>query len=105
MEQALLQVRIDRSLKDQAAAIYDAIGMDFPTAIRMFLKRSVMVGGLPFDGRVVASENAAHRAFVSMRRKVESSNADEPTMDEINDYISSVRSSRSPRTSSGRHGA
>ena len=105
MEQALLQVRVDRSLKDQTAAIYDAIGTDLPTAIRMFFKRTVMVGGLPFDGRLVASESAAHRAFASMRQKVKSADADEPTMDEINDYISSVRRSRTRRTAAARHGA
>lgn len=94
MSQALLQVRIDRDLKEQTASIYDAIGMDLPTAIRLFFKRTVMVGGLPFDGRVVVHENAAHRAFASMRQKVEASCDDEPTMDEINDFISSVRRSR-----------
>ena len=94
MSQALLQVRVDRGLKEQTAAIYDAIGIDLPTAIRMFFKRTVMVGGLPFDGRLVAPENAAQRAFASMRRKVESAHEAEPTLDEINDYISSVRLSR-----------
>lgn len=105
MSQALLQVRIDRDLKEQTASIYDAIGMDLPTAIRMFFKRSVMVGGIPFDVKVVARENAAHRAFASMRQKVESSHEDEPTMDEINDFISSVRRSRARRAVPAGQGA
>lgn len=105
MSQALLQVRIDRDLKEQTASIYDAIGMDLPTAIRMFFKRTVMVGGIPFDVKVVARENAAHRAFASMRRKVESSQCDEPTMDEINDFISSVRRSRAGRAVPAGQGA
>lgn len=94
MRQALLQVRIDRDLKEQTASIYDAIGMDLPTAIRMFFKRTVMVGGLPFDGRVLAHGNAAQQAFASMRRKVEVSSEEEPTLDDINDYIASVRRAR-----------
>ena len=65
-----------------------------PTAIRMFFKKSVMVGGLPFDGRVPIRDNAAIAAVESMRAKVEAANAEEPTMDEINAFISSVRRSR-----------
>ena len=94
MNQTLLQVRVDRGLKEEAAAIYDAIGIDLPTAIRMFLKRTVMVGGLPFEGKLVIKDNAARRAFVSMRQKVEAAQEDEPSLDEINEYISSVRRSR-----------
>ncbi len=105
MSQALLQVRIDRDLKEQTASIYDAIGMDLPTAIRMFFKRTVMVGGLPFDGKVVVQKNAARRAFESMRRKVESSSDAEPTMDKINDYIASVRKSRRREAAAARQGA
>lgn len=99
MTQTLVQVRIDRKLKEQTASIYEAIGMDLPTAIRMFFKKSVMVGGLPFDGRIPMRDhaaNAAMSAFASMRAKVESANAEEPSMDEINDFISSVRKNRQP---------
>ena len=49
MANALVQVRIDEELKDRATAIYDALGIDLSTAIRMFLKRSVMVNGIPFS--------------------------------------------------------
>ena len=52
-DQPLIQVRVDRELKDAAFGVYNAIGMDLPTAIRMFLTRSVAVGGLPFEGRIV----------------------------------------------------
>jgi hypothetical protein len=39
-------------------------------------------------------DNAAQRAFASMRQKVEMSQEGEPTLDEINEYISSVRRSK-----------
>ena len=94
MSQSLVQVRVDRDLKEQTALIYAAIGMDLPTAIRMFFKKSVMVGGLPFDGRVQMRDNAALAAVESMRAKVEAENAEEPSMDEINAFISSVRRRR-----------
>ena len=94
MSQVLLQVRIDRDLKERTASIYNAIGIDLPTAIRMFFKRSVMVGGLPFEGRLITRDNEAQRAFASMRQKIESAQENEPTIDEINEYISSVRRNR-----------
>ena len=84
MSQVLLQVRIDRDLKERTASIYNAIGIDLPTAIRMFFKRSVMVGGLPFEGRLITRDNEAQRAFASMRQKIESAQEDDPTIDEIN---------------------
>ena len=52
MMQTMVQIRVDRDLKERVAGIYDAIGIDIPTAIRMLFKRSVMVGGLPFESRV-----------------------------------------------------
>ncbi|MBQ3289139.1 MAG: type II toxin-antitoxin system RelB/DinJ family antitoxin [Kiritimatiellae bacterium] len=105
MNQILVQVRVDRDLKEQTASIYNAIGLDLPTAIRMFFKKSVMVGGLPFDGRVQMRDNAAISAFESMRAKVEATDAEEPSMDEINDFISSVRNSQqSSRQSVGHKG-
>ena len=65
MGQILVQVRVDRDLKERAASIYKAIGMDLPTAIRMFFKKSVMVGGLPFDGRLPQSENPAAASAIA----------------------------------------
>ena len=47
MATTLVQVRIDDELKNQATAVYDALGIDLSTAVRMFLKRSVMVNGVP----------------------------------------------------------
>lgn len=45
---ATIQVRIDDTLKEEAAALYDELGLDLSTAIRMFLKRSLIERGLPF---------------------------------------------------------
>lgn len=47
----LVQVRVDESLKDKVTHIYDYYGLDLPTAIRIFMKKTVAVNGLPFDLR------------------------------------------------------
>ena len=48
-EQTLIQVRIDTALKEEATAVFEEIGMDMPTAIRMFLKRTVVNHCFPFE--------------------------------------------------------
>ena len=49
MSTSVMQVRVDDDLRAKAAAVYDELGIDLPTAIRMFLKRSVVVNGVPFS--------------------------------------------------------
>ena len=39
MSTSVMQVRVDDDLRAKAAAVYDELGIDLPTAIRMFLKR------------------------------------------------------------------
>ena len=49
MSTSVLQIRVDADLKAKAAAIYEELGIDLPTAVRIFLKRSIMENGLPFE--------------------------------------------------------
>ena len=44
--------RIDPELRAQSEAIYAALGMSLGTAINVFLKKSVAVGGFPFEVRL-----------------------------------------------------
>ena len=44
--------RLDPQLRAQSEAIYSALGMSLGTAINVFLKKSVAVGGFPFDVRL-----------------------------------------------------
>lgn len=48
MAQKNLQVRLDERLKNRAEKIFKNIGMDTPTAIRIFLAKVIEVGGIPF---------------------------------------------------------
>lgn len=49
MSTSTLQIRIDDNLKEQAVALFDRLGMDIPTAVRIFLKKAVMENGMPFE--------------------------------------------------------
>lgn len=48
---ANLQIRVDDTLKAQADSLFASIGMDTSSAVRVFLKQSVMRGGIPFELR------------------------------------------------------
>ncbi len=65
--QSLIQVRVDSDLKDQAAEVYERIGIDIPTAIRMFLKASVKEQGLPFTP-TMRDENEDSRYDIILAR-------------------------------------
>lgn len=41
-------IRIDEDLKKQAVELFNELGIDMSSAVTMFLKQSVLNGGLPF---------------------------------------------------------
>ena len=43
-----IQVRVDSSLKTEAEQLFCDLGLDMPTAIRLFLRQSLIANGLPF---------------------------------------------------------
>ena len=49
MASTVVQIRMEESLKDEASALFEELGLDLPTAIRMFLKKSISYEGIPFD--------------------------------------------------------
>ena len=49
MATSIVQFRIDDDLKAQATEIYEKLGLDLSTALKIFLKRSVAVRGIPFS--------------------------------------------------------
>ena len=44
-------VRMDSDLKKQCEALYGELGINLTTAINVFLRQSLRVGGFPFDVR------------------------------------------------------
>lgn len=91
MATALVQVRIDEDLKNKATALYDALGIDLSTAIRMFLKRSVMMNGVPFSMTLPNSEPKAANALLALNREAERNGTSDISLDEINAEIEAVR--------------
>jgi len=43
-----IQVNVDDYLKDEADSLFESLGLDTSTAVRMFLIASTEAGGIPF---------------------------------------------------------
>ena len=61
-------IRMNSELKAQSEELFRALGMNLTTAIQIFLKKAVAVGGLPFDVRF---ENYNPDTLAAMRETEE----------------------------------
>lgn len=94
-EQVLIQFRADKTLKQEVTEIYERLGMDLPTAFRMFMVRSKMVKGLPFEATLpdqAITREEARKAFYELRKQA--ADLPEMSLDDINAEIMSVRAER-----------
>lgn len=93
---AIVQLRVDDDLKLKATSIYEKLGIDLSTAIRMFLKRTVMENGIPFsmilDKKVDKSK--AIKALENMQSTSLENGNSEMTLEEINEEIRLTREGR-----------
>ena len=94
-EQVLIQFRADKALKQEVSDIYNQLGMDLPTAFRMFMAKSKQVRGLPFEA-VLPEENTKREEFRMAFQKLREEAAELPemTLEEINSEIESARAER-----------
>ncbi len=90
MSSSLLQFRIDNQLKEEASHVYAQLGLDLPTAVRIFLTRSVQVRGIPFVMQLPSEDSDSNPAILAMERMsnmaAENSISD-MSLDEINAEI------------------
>ena len=97
MANGLLQLRIDDTLKQEAAEVYAQLGLDLPTAIRMFLKRSVQVRGVPFSMLLSDRKYKAEAGLLAMKemsRSAKENGLSNMTLEEINAEIAAVRNGK-----------
>ena len=94
MATSLVQIRIDNELKNEVCAIFEKLGLDLSTAIRMFLKRAVLENGIPFCVTLPREEYTAERAMIAMKEMSESAyknGLSNMSLNEINAEIEAVR--------------
>ena len=70
MATTIVQVRMDTELRDSATETFDALGLDLPTEIRVFLKKAVAVQGIPFEVRSEIPNEETRKAIENVRNGV-----------------------------------
>lgn len=70
MSASIVQIRMDSELRDSAAETFEALGLDLPTAIRIFLKKAVAVQGLPFEVRAEIPNEETRKAIENAERGI-----------------------------------
>lgn len=90
---ALVQIKVDTETKTDVTSIYESLGLDLPTAVRIFFKKSIAVGGLPFELR---NDTCPERwnIYKDARNSIKKNNVPEMSLDEINAEIAAARTGR-----------
>lgn len=101
MSSSLVQIRVDDKLKDDVTAVYDGLGLDISTAVRIFFKRCVAEQGIPFamklnyDSKRSFARNRIPSdvlcAMTAMSESAAANGVSDMSLEEINTEISAVR--------------
>lgn len=97
MSTSVMQFRVDDELKAQAAAVCENLGIDLPTALRMFMKRTVLANGIPFNMTLPKEEYQSDRAVRAMFAQGEAAKKNgtaDMTLEAINAEIAAARAER-----------
>ncbi len=66
--ESLIQIRVDRPLKEEVAEIFSSLGLDISTAVRVFLQRCRLERGIPFPLSLSHGEAATPRARIGIAK-------------------------------------
>lgn len=97
MASTLVQIRIDEDLKNEATDIFERLGLDLPTAIRMFLKKSVEESGIPFNLKISSEKKnlkQADKILKKANKEAKKNGIQDISLDEINSEIKAYRMER-----------
>jgi DNA-damage-inducible protein J len=62
------QIRIEEDVKKQAVELFNQLGIDMSSAVNMFLRQSIMRGGLPFSVEIPRYKPEVLEAMEEARR-------------------------------------
>ncbi len=91
-----IQVRVDKAEKNKASQIFERLGLDISSAVRMFLKQTIQRNTLPFsfDSTDDYDYISAMDNILAMQAEAEKNNCEEITLDEINKEIEDYRNGK-----------
>lgn len=92
-----LQIRIDDTLKKVSSDIFNDLGLDLSSAIRLFLKKVVVLNDLPFDRKIDSKDYQYALSIRNMQIDAKEAGLSDLSLDEINEIITKVRQERRER--------
>jgi addiction module RelB/DinJ family antitoxin len=93
MGQSTFSIRLEDDIKDEMNSMCESIGMSMSTAFNIFARAFVRNGGFPFDVRL-PDKRDPWDGFLEARRTLRERYPIEPGLDEIDEEIKAVRSSK-----------
>lgn len=69
MKTTNLQIRVPQSLRNEATAVLDSVGLDMSTAIRIYLKKIVNTKSIPFS---LVAEDSPNLEYVPVDDEIQS---------------------------------
>lgn len=69
-KKSLIQVRMDETVKTEAVAVLNSLGMDTSTAINIFFRQVIAENGLPFQPKKATFNNETLAAIKESDEKV-----------------------------------
>ena len=94
MSTSLVQMLIDTQLRDNANTLFDSLGLDMTTAVKIFFKKCLAEGGIPFEVKTNCNfhrSESGMAAFLALRKQAENNGLTGMSLDEINAEISAAR--------------
>jgi len=95
---AIIQLRVQDDVKEEATELFEKLGLDLSTAIRIFLARSISEKGLPFELHYKDPEpvdvSEALKALEHAQEISKKNGNDKMTMEEIDEEIHRAREER-----------
>ncbi len=88
---ALIQVRVNDKLKAESAELFEKIGLDMSSAIRLFLVMSLHYGGIPFELYADEKGKEGIRLMKEIQEESVKNGTSNMTLDEINEEIRLAR--------------
>ena len=79
-ENVNVTIRMNTDVKRQADILFDELGFGFSTAVNMFIRKCLRVGGIPFDVSIDDDETSLILALLFINSDV---NSDEATIENL----------------------
>lgn len=80
---AQVNIRIDDNLKEQGEKLFNALGMNFSSAINIFISQAVRQGGIPFEITTRVDPFYSETNMKVLRQSIQEANEGKLTVHEL----------------------